>query len=137
MNQEAHDRQEATTVLYPKKPEDILVKRKKYEMESVGKKLLYSENLTLLDVIRELMVKLGKDSAHIYNIVVHLLTKGKVRIDFRFNVERVELINEEDKLSRAVASQLIDDCIVEQNKKEDEPFESTQRIVIQLPKQQM
>lgn len=82
--------------------------------------------------ILEYLMQLGFDNSHVYNLIVTLLTKGKLRIEFRNYVERLELVEGEEKLTRPQAVSLVEEFIA-QNRGQDMDFETTQRIVIQPP----
>ena len=67
-------------------------------------------------------------------IIVKLLTKGKVRVDFSKVVERLELINRGDCLTAPQAMALFEDYVTSMRTEEDLTQKGkTIRIVVQNP----
>ena len=89
--------------------------------------------IKLSDKIWEYLMRLGDSNSLCLNIVIQLLTRGKVRVDFRDTSERLQLISEQDTTSRAEAVLVFDHWIAE-NRIKSEPPEQTQRIIIETPK---
>lgn len=89
--------------------------------------------INLSDKIGEYLMRLGDSNSLCLNIVIQLLTRGKVRVDFRDTSERLQLISEQDTTSRAEAVLVFDHWIAE-NRIKTEPPEQTQRIIIETPK---
>lgn len=89
--------------------------------------------IKLSDKIGEYLMRLGDSNSLCLNIVIQLLTRGKVRVDFRDTSERLQLISEQDTTSRAEAVLVFDHWIAE-NRIKSEPPEQTQRIIIETPK---
>lgn len=90
-----------------------------------------------LDVkLREYLLRIGFSNSQLLSIVVSLLTQGKIRVEFRNNVERITLKNTNDRMQRPQAVSLFDNFIqVLSNEAKDAPVNnSTQRIVVQQPK---
>ncbi len=77
-------------------------------------------------------MRLGDSNSLCLNIVIQLLTRGKVRVDFRDSSERLQLISEQDTTSRAEAVLVFDQWIAENRIKSESP-EQTQRIIIEIP----
>lgn len=98
------------------------------------------ENSTVtvgLDVkLREYLLRLGFSNSQLLSIVVSLLTQGKIRVEFRNNVERITLKNVNDRMQRPQAVELFDNFIhaLDSESKDAPSNNSTQRIVVQQPK---
>jgi hypothetical protein len=115
---------------YPKSPIDlelICVRHDLANGERCNRRLY---DITLQQKMDDYVEKIGGDSPHLFGIIVRLLTQGKVRVDFRYYTERIELKNPEDKINRSQAIELFDDYLTRQDKNED-GFNRTHRIVVQ------
>jgi hypothetical protein len=80
--------------------------------------------------IGEYMMRIGDSNDFCFNIIVQLLTQGKVRVDFRDTTERLQLLNNKNRMSRIDAVQIFDRW-VEENRAQSAPPEQTQKIVLQ------
>jgi hypothetical protein len=89
--------------------------------------------ITLADKISEYILRIGEANAFCLNIVIQLLTKGKVRVDFRDSSERLQLISEKDIVSRGEAVRVFDQWLAD-NQVQSEPIEATQKILMEPPK---
>jgi hypothetical protein len=89
--------------------------------------------ITLADKISEYILRIGDANAFCLNIVIQLLTKGKVRVDFRDSSERLQLASEKDIVSRVEAVLVFDHWVAE-NQIKSEPPDATQRILMEPPK---
>lgn len=118
---------------YPKEAKDILLRVEKHDTSEGIRTDKTSATVNFFDKLHEYLVKLGHDNAHVYNVMVHLLTEGKVRVDFRYHTERIMLQDANDKLTRPQAIELMEDSLAAPQEKADD-LGSTQRIVIQYPK---
>lgn len=87
--------------------------------------------VTLASKIDEYVHKVGHSSAHVMSVVVHLLTLGKVRLDFRDYSERLELLDPTETMTRPQAATVFDSSI--NSIRKDDPSLATQKIVIQPP----
>ena len=87
------------------------------------------QSICLQDKIDEYIEKIGADSPHLFGIIIQLLSHGKVRVDFRYYSERLELKNIEDRLPRAQAIEWMDSYLYRQSREECN-FNRTHRIVI-------
>ena len=92
----------------------------------------HSPPITLADKISDYMIRIGDANSLCLNAVIQLLNKGKVRIDFRDTSERLELINQSDKVSRPEALMVFDHWIAENRFKSELP-DATQKIFIEMP----
>jgi hypothetical protein len=89
-----------------------------------------------LDVkLREYLLRLGFSNSQLLSIVVSLLTQGKIRVEFRNNVERITLKSMNDRMLRPQAVTLFDNFIQSISNGDQTPSPSaTQRIIVQQPK---
>jgi len=119
---------------YPKEPKDIPIRIVNRSVEDgLASGIATTAEVSLSEKLDDYLVRLGYSSAYIIGIMVQLLTKGKVRVDFREYTERIELVNTEDMLSSAQAMNLLDDYITAVSAGDDshklKAF--TQRILVQ------
>ena len=123
---------------YPKHPREIPIRIINRSIEDgLLSGIATTAEVTLGEKLSDYLLRLGYSSAHITGIIVQLLTKGKVRVDFREYTERLELVNPADRLTSTQAMTLLEDFIAEISTPEDsdrKTTSSTQRIVVQLPK---
>ena len=92
------------------------------------------ETTSVAELISRYLIRLGFDSAFTSGIIVQLLTKGKVRVDFSKVVERLELINRNDCLTAPQAMALFEDYVTSMRSEEDLTQKGkTIRIVVQNP----
>ena len=96
------------------------------------------ENESLAALISRYLIRLGLDSAFTSGIIVPLLTKGKVRVDFSKVVERLELINRNACMMAPQAMELFEDYMTSMRSEEDltqkaKPFASRCKIRISKP----
>ena len=89
--------------------------------------------INLSSKIGEYMVRIGDSNDFCFNIIVQLLTEGKVRVDFRDSAERLQLVNKEDRISRMEAVKVFDHW-VQENRGKPEFLESTRKVVLEPPK---
>jgi hypothetical protein len=89
--------------------------------------------IKLGEKIGEYLIRLGDSNSLCLNIVIQLLTRGKVRVDFRDSSERLQLVSDQDRMSRPEAVTVFDHWI-EENLFQSEPPDTTQKIVIELPR---
>jgi hypothetical protein len=96
-----------------------------------------TRELFLESVIDEFHLRLGQTNAHILGVVIQLLTRGKVRVEFRDQTIRLELKLAEGQLlmERAQAVAVFDDYI-KRHRKNDGLLsaEVTQKIMVQAPR---
>ncbi|MBI3985410.1 MAG: hypothetical protein HY343_00695 [Lentisphaerae bacterium] len=119
---------------YPKQPHEIMIKVTRNEMEDGIRTKKEVSVCKLSDKLQLYLTRFGHSNAHIYNVIIHLLTEAKVRVDFKDYIERIELVEESDKLERAAAITLLEDYIDVFRGDDKGGFTTTQRIVIQPPK---
>ena len=98
--------------------------------------LLSSETreLFLEAVIQDFQLQLGQTNAHILGIVIQLLTRGKVRVDFRDYAVRFELSEGQFIVERTQAVAIFDDYIKRQKNDGLVSSDVTQKIMVQAPR---
>jgi len=89
--------------------------------------------INLAEKISEYLMRLGDANSLCLNIIIQLLTRGKVRVDFRDSTERLQLVNQKDIVSRLEALVVFDHWI-EENKIKAEMPSTTQKIIIEAPR---
>ena len=91
--------------------------------------------ISLEKSIDEFLLKLGQSNAHVLGVVIQLLTRSKVRVDFRDYNLRLALGPGENAVARSQAVALFDDYI-KRHKTPDEvrSADVTQKIMVQAPR---
>lgn len=90
---------------------------------------------TVAEKIEEFVLKLGYSNAQALSVIVQLLTRGKVRVDFRDYSQRLQLVSQTDIMPRAEAVALFDAYLAEiENRDDSSAMEFTQKIMIQAPR---
>jgi len=91
--------------------------------------------LNLKQVLDKYTLTLGLQNAHLLEILITLLTTGKVWVEFRSYNERLQLLNPADAMGRPAAVDLFNEYLItSKEKKLTHPAEGTRRITVQLPK---
>jgi hypothetical protein len=103
---------------YPKKPKDIQVRviQRGIEDGIIVSSTSDTNIIPLSDKLGDYLVRLGYTNAHVLGIITQLMTQGKVRVDFRESSERIELVEEKDKISQLQTVSLLNDYVVEASK---------------------
>jgi ribosomal protein S18 acetylase RimI-like enzyme len=98
--------------------------------------LLSSETkeLFLEAVIQDFQLQLGQTSAHVLGIVIQLLTRGKVRVDFRDYAVRFELGEGQPVMERTQAVSVFDGYVKRQKSDGMASSDVTQKIMVQAPR---
>jgi hypothetical protein len=98
--------------------------------------LLSSETreLFLEAVIQDFQLQLGQTNAHILGVVIQILTRGKVRVDFRDYALRFELGEGQFIVERTQAVAIFDDYIKRQKNDGLVSSDVTQKIMVQAPR---
>lgn len=125
--------------LYPKKPSQIAVKERRIEIDAGG--TAHDDNadnsISLSEKMESYLVRLGYSNTYVLGIIIQLMTQGKIRVEFRNHVERLE-VKPSDLLTRTQAAALFEDFVTELQKLQNQtaaPVANvTQRIVVQAPK---
>jgi hypothetical protein len=92
-------------------------------------------NIFLETSIDEFLLKLGQSNAHVLGVVIQLLTRSKVRVDFRDYSLRLELGAGETPMERSEAVAVFDDYIKRhKNSDSDRSADVTQKIMVQAPR---
>ena len=118
----------------PKTALDIAVVETRTRMQDGV--LLSSETreLFLEAVIQDFQLQLGQTNAHILGVVIQLLTRGKVRVDFRDYAVRFELSEGQFIVERTQAVAIFDDYIKRQKNDGLVSSDVTQKIMVQAPR---
>ena len=118
---------------YPKHPKVIQIRITNREIEDGMISGIRTEaSIPLSEKLDDYLVRLGYTSAHVTGIISQLLTQGKVRVDFRNHVERLELVETGDRLSSLQAVSLLNDYVVELSKGQTPvATKFTQNIIVQ------
>ena len=121
------------TVSYPKHPRDIPIHVTQRDIvEGMVCGAPANADTTLADKLDAYIMRLGYSSYHVAGIIVQLMTNAKVRVDFRDYTERLELGDEEDKVSSAQAMSMLEDFIAEKKiANEDDHKNITAKIIVQ------
>jgi hypothetical protein len=117
-------------------PSEIIIREKRTNTEMGFAQSDGEKDLTLAEKLDEFVIRLGYSNAHVLSIIVQLLTQGKIKIEFRAYIERLELVDPEDRISRGAAVTLVDDYIakIQGKTNANESMNVTQKIIIQSPK---
>ena len=85
--------------------------------------------------IDEFLLKLGQSNAHVLGVVIQLLTRTKVRVDFRDYTLRLELAAGENPIERSQAVAVFDDYTKRRKNPDGErSADVTQKIMVQAPR---
>src|SRR5258708_1937843 len=97
-------------VPYPKSPEEIQIQVLRREVEdgllAVGKN---ATQMALSNKMDDYLMRLGHSNTSVWAIILQLLMKGKVQVDFRDYTERLTLVSKDDKLGSPEAVSLLED----------------------------
>lgn len=123
---------------HPKHPNEIPIRIIDRSIEDgLVSSMATTTEATLGEKIRDYTMRLGYSSAHITGIIIQLLTKGKVRVDFRGYTERLELASPADQTTSTQAMTMLSAFLAELSSSQDSDENAsnmTQRIVVPLPK---
>ena len=122
--------------VYPKTPQQIKIRVTNRDIDAgMAGAVQMEETTSLAELISRYLIRLGFDSAFTSGIIVQLLTKGKVRVDFSKVAERLEVINRDDCLAAPQAMALFQDYVAGMQNEEDKSQKGkTIRIVVQNPR---
>ena len=85
--------------------------------------------------IDEFLLKLGQSNTHVLGVVIQLLTRTKVRVDFRDYTLRLELAAGENPIERSQAVAVFDDYTKRRKNPDGErSADVTQKIMVQAPR---
>lgn len=91
--------------------------------------------ISLEAVIDEFLLKLGQSNAHVLGVVIQVLTRCKVRVDFRDYNLRLEIGPGVACMERSEAVAVFDDYIKRhKNPDGDRAIDVTQKIMVQAPR---
>jgi hypothetical protein len=90
---------------------------------------------SLENCLDEFLLRLGQSNAHVLGVLIQVLTRKKVRADFRDYNIRLELGPGESAMKRFDAVAVFDDYIKRhKNSDGDHSPDSTQKIMVQAPR---
>ena len=95
---------------------------------------------TLAFKIDEYILKLGYSNAHVLSVTIQLLTRGKVRVDFRDYSERLTVMSDDGPMTSTQAASVFDEHITRNRSRNEEDASGsnmTQKIVVQAPRVQL
>lgn len=93
-----------------------------------------SENLFLNQKIDEYLLRMGFSNADVQGITVELLTKGKVRVDFRDYNERLVLVDPANRMPVSLAIRMYEDYAASVFKPDSNSSASTKIFHAQPPR---
>lgn len=123
-----------------KRLQDILIDETQTS-EVLEKKEKKVRRMALNEKTDEYLFKLGYSNAQIIGILLQLLTVGKIQVVFSNYVERLEVVEKSENLTRNDVVQMYE-AYVNKDKKDDDglikkkpTYEITQKIIVQKPRQ--
>jgi len=124
---------------YPKHPRELRIRIVHQDVEDgLLSSIRTVAEIALSEKLSDYLVRLGYSNTHIMGIIVQLMTQTKVRVDFRNYTERLELVEQSDRLTSSQAISMLEDFLAEKTTPEEAQPNSlnktTQKIVVQLPK---
>lgn len=94
---------------YPKTPQEITLHESQWSITGLPSRERSTVcEITLGDKLNQ-YVSIGFSNSHVLGVVLQLMTQGKIRVEFRDYVERLELTDPADALSRQQGVTLFDD----------------------------
>ena len=103
--------------------------------DGVAGALQAEEQLSLAKLISRYLIHLGFESTFTSGIIVQLLTKGKVRVDFSKVAERLELLRSDNRMTATQAMALFEEYATSVRSKDEPPDKGkTVHIVVQKPR---
>lgn len=118
----------------PRKALDIAVVQTRMSVQDGVLVSSETKELLLEAVIQDFQLQLGQTSAHVLGIVIQLLTRGKVRVDFRDYAVRFELGEGQSVMERTQAVSIFDDYVKRQKSDGMAASDVTQKIMVQAPR---
>lgn len=119
-------------VPYPKSAREIAIKESVLpnEESETPAAARAARPMVLSDKIVEYLYSYDFGKGHVLEIIMQVLTQGKVRVEFADRFERLEVADPEDKISRTQVTAMFDDFIEEVTRggEESEGGGTTQRI---------
>ena len=114
---------------------EIILVVTRQEREVVNPPPVTSE-MTLKQMLDKYLFTLGYENAHLLEVLLALMTRGKICVEFRAYNERLALKDPARMMTQPATLQLFNDYLlsVRANKKVSLSGERTQRITVQMPK---
>jgi hypothetical protein len=114
---------------------ETIVTVTRQEREVVNPPPVTSE-ITLKQMLDKYLFALGYENAHLLEVLLALMTRGKICVEFRAYNERLALKDPLKMMTQPATIQLFNDYLtsVKANKKVSISGDRTQRITVQMPK---
>jgi hypothetical protein len=114
---------------------DIKLTVTRQEREVLNPPPVTSE-MTLKEMLDKYLFTLGYENAHLLEVLLGLMTRGKICVEFRAYNERLALKDPAKMMTQPATIQLFNDYLasVRANKKVSLAGGRTQRITVQMPK---
>jgi len=95
-----------------------------------------TSEMTLKQMLDKYLFTLGYENAHLLEVLLALMTRGKICVEFRAYNERLALKDSSKMMTHPATIQLFNDYLasVHANKKVSLSGDRTQRITVQMPK---
>ena len=90
--------------------------------------------VTLRQLLDKYSITLGFQNAHLLEMLVTLMTTGKVRVDFRSYTERLQVSSLSDLLTKPAVIELFNEYLVSSREAKVSAPDVTRRITVQLPR---
>ncbi len=120
-------------VPYPKHPHQISIRIVHQDVEEgILSSIKKIAEIPLNQKLDDYFLRLGHSNTYTQGIIIALMTRGKVNVDFSAYTEHLELIDPSDTISAAQAISLLEDYITKANTIDELKNRSkiTQKIVI-------
>ena len=93
------------------------------------------EVMTLKQLLDKYSITLGYQNTHLLEILITLMTTGKVCVEFRSHTERLELTDLAQSMTRPATVQLFNEYLaISKEKNVVSDKQATRRITVQLPR---
>jgi hypothetical protein len=103
------------------------------EREDVARAAI-RETLTIKQLLDRYTVTLGFQNSHLLEVLITLMTTGKVVVEFRSHTDRLQLREFALIMTRPATIELFNEYLVNSKEKKVSSPEVTRRITVQLPK---
>ncbi len=107
----------------------IMVLEQQFTEESGLTVRTSSREMSLFEKIDDYLLRFGGSNSHVIGIFMGLLVDGKIRVGFRYNSERLSLVDPSNKKTPEVAIQLID-AHLREAEAANQPDTRTQKIAL-------
>ena len=117
----------------PHDPWKITIATSRDDIEAPGAPAIRGA-LTLRQLLDKYSVTLGFQNAHLLEVLITLMTTGKVRVEFRTYTERLQVSKISDMLTKPTVIELFNEYLVSSKEAKISTPDVTRRITVQLPK---